>query len=264
MKSRITKLFIVSLILTIFASTEIFAQEEAATEKSESSAIGISVGIDYWSNYLWRGSYWYQGDGAFFITASYDILGSGAVISVGEELSEDWMFDGDETLKDIHSTDFGIDYSYTFSDMLTLGVGFWYFMMWEPANSFGTAYVSLCLSSILLSPTLTYNHDFYPDKDDLYDEDFKDFYIQLGISHSFALYEGVALDLGAVGGYYKMTSGDLSGISDIDLSAGLSVTKGILTYGSSFHYVIVPSKDFYGTAKDINRFYASFGVTCSI
>jgi len=253
---------IFKLLAVICLSITIFVPGVMAQESEDSSDIGLTIGIDYMSNYLWRGSLWYGDDGAFFPSVSYDISDTGLTLSLSAEISEDYVFDPDsnkKAIEDIHATDFGVDYSYSIKDMATIGAGLWYYMMWDDSYSFISGYVSASLDSVFLTPTLTYSHDYYTDS-----EDGKDFYIQLGVSHSFELVKDASLDLGATGGYYYADSTDQKGISDIDFSAGLSVTSGILTYSSGFHYVLVPSEDFYGTPKDISRFYASFGVSASI
>ncbi len=251
------------LVMTMMlASVTVMFAEDA---KAKDSGLGLSLGISYMSDYLWRGGDWYGGDGAFFPSLSYDVLGSGLTLSVSAELAEAYIFDGTETaasgtnVKNLQATDFGLDYSCPIADKVTLGAGVWYFLLWDTDLSFMTFSGSVALDFLPLTPTLTYTHDYYTDSGDG-----KDFYIQLGGSHSFDLMKDVSLGLGAVMGYYYAESVDLKGISDIDLSAELSVTKGIVTYSGGFHYVIVPTEDFYGTPKDINKFYATFGVSCSI
>jgi len=245
----------------LIATSEVKAQEAEA----DSSGLGISADLQYMSDYLWRGTYFYSGTGAFFPSLSYSVLDTGLSVSIVEELSEPWIFDGRDTARDLHATDFGADYSYSFGDMVTIGAGLWYYLLWDNDFSFLSGYVSISADSLPLSPTLKYTHDYYTES-----KDAKDFYLQLGVSHSLELMKDVSLDLGAMAGYYYYESAapTLKGISDIDFSSALSVTKGILTYSAAFHYVIVPSKDFYEASldgkKDINRFYATFGVSCAI
>lgn len=257
----------VILVMTLMlASVTVMFSRDA---RAEESGIGLSFGISYMSDYLWRGGDWYGGDGAFFPSLSYDVLGSGFTLSVSAELAEAYIFDGTDTVpggtnvKDLQATDFGLDYSYSIGDKVTLGASIWYFLLWDTSLSFMTFSGSVALDFLPLTPTLTYTHDYYTDTGDA-----KDFYIQLGGSHSFDLMKDVSLGLGAVMGYYYADSVDLKGISDIDLSAELSVTKGIVTYSAGFHYVIVPSEDYYSASvtgkDDINKFYATFGVSCSI
>ena len=266
MKDMLKKMLVVMAIAAVCAVPELKAQEAEAAPAD--SGIGLSIGLDYMSNYLWRGTYWYGGNGAFFPSVSYDVLGSGLTIGVCGELSEAWIGDMRDDNEDIQAFDIGADYSKSFGPV-TLGVGVWYYMMKESDYSLASGYVSLSLDTVPLTPTLTYNHDYYTGDSDVVGDEAKDFYVTLGLSKSFELMKDAAFDLGAQAGYYSMKSfgSDLSGISDIDLSAAFSVTKGIATYSSSFHYVIVPGGDYvdYGLSyKDYSRFYATFGVSCSI
>ncbi|PKL38975.1 MAG: hypothetical protein CVV44_08890 [Spirochaetae bacterium HGW-Spirochaetae-1] len=263
MKKSINSLILIMCAAVLIAASEVRAQDAA----EDSAGLGISAGVEYMSDYLWRGGYWYGGDGAFFPSLSYNVLDTGLSLGVSAELSDAWMFDGRDfyngtNVRDLHATDFGADYSYTFGDAVTVGAGLWYYLLWNNDYSFLSGYVSATIDMLPLSPTVTYTHDYYTESGDA-----SDFYIQLGVSHGFELMKDASLDLGAVAGYYYADSTNQKGISDIDFSTALTVTKGIISYSAGFHYVIVPSKDFYyGTdgAKDINRFYATFGVSCGI
>jgi hypothetical protein len=228
------------------------------------------------SNYLWM-VLRYSGEGAFFPSASYDVLKSGLVVGVCGELSENWVGkDENKAVVGKHAFDFGADFSHTFAEAVTLGAGAWYYRCKDDDNSYASGYVSLAIDALPLKPTVKYSHDYYTGDSNVVGEEAKDYYVQLLLSHSVELIKDAAsLDLGASMGYYHVRSfydgaGDpikLDGISDIDLSSGISVTKGIVKFGSSFHYVIVPSDDFkYDTngKRDINRFYSTFSASCSI
>lgn len=254
-------------IFKVILALSLMVSSTAATVMAEEDkGIGLTIDFSYMSDYLWRGTDWFSGDGAFFPMLTYDVMGSGLTVSVGAELSEDYIFDGNKTSKDVQATDFGLDYSYTIGETVTLGVGAWYFMMWDMDNSFLSVYGSVALDKVPLTPTLKISYDYYTGSQSVVGEAGKDVYITLSGGHSFELMKDVALDLGLGVSYYHLRSFNTSsdGISDIDLSSGLSVTKGIVTYSGSFHYVIVPSKDFYGSPKDINKFYATFGVSCAL
>ena len=262
MKKFLTCMVIAIMLVMTFSITEVFAQEETG----ESDSIGLSVGVDYMSNYLWRGGYWYGGDGAFFPSLSYEI--AGLAISYCGEFSEDAVIDdGDDDIKNLHATDFGLDYSFSIGDAASIGVGVWYFYFHnEDTLSFITGTISVTLDSVPFAPTLTYNHDYYTDS-----EDKKDYYIQLGISHDIELVKGASLGLGLVGSYYNADSTDQKGISDIAASISLSVEADGVTYSSGFNYVAVPGSDFKTVSDssgkdkdDIHRFYATFGASYSI
>ena len=258
MKKSLTLIFVAVMLIMAFTIADIYAQEE--TEGTDS--IGLSVDIDYMSNYLWRGGYWYGNDGAFFPSLSYEI--AGILISYCGEFSEDAVIDdGDSSIKDLHATDLGLDYSFSIGEFLSIGVGVWYFYFHnEDTYSFITGTASVTLDSVPLSPTLTYNHDYYTDS-----EDKEDFYIQLGISHDIELIKGASLGLGIVGSYYNAESTDQTGISDITTTVSIAVEADRVIYSCGFNYVAVPAKDFkkdLNGEDDIHRFFATFGVSYSI
>lgn len=263
--------------VSLFATVCLFAGIPAMSQETVKPAVtekvfGLSAGVEYMSNYLWRGGYWYE-DGAFFPSVTFEAGG----LSVGYvgEFSEDDFFDGEAAKKsdgtdvnDLHASDFGIDYSYSFSDSLSVGAGVWYYWFHnESENSFLSGYLSVTLDSVFLSPSLVYNHDYYTGDDA--DEKGKDFYMQFALSHDIEMTKEVSLNLGASCGYYRVKSwgSDYSGISDVDLSAGITASLGDVEISSSFNYIIVPDKDFYELgdgSDDINRFYVSMGVVYSV
>jgi len=258
-----------TLIASIsFLSTPLFATEE--------ESIGLTAGIEYASKSMWRGMYLYDKEGIFYPFLTYDVLDTGLSLTVLAGLAEAYIFDKEQTVfKDNQYMGFCIDYSNNFG-LVTLGAGFHYYMYhWEREYDYSETYVSFALEDFFLSPTLTIIYDYYFGEVD--GDAGKDFYIQLGIGHSFDLIsEIVSLDLGASIGYYSSSveAEKVSGISDIDLSIGLSVDHNSVNYFAGFHYVIVPSKDFYyheaihtkninSTVKDKHRFYSVFGVSHS-
>lgn len=255
------KITIITLTLSILLG--LFSGTAMAADKG----IGLSVGLDYQSMYLWRGMYFYK-NGVFFPKASYSFGDTGLSVSVWAELSDEYLFDGNDAavVKDYQATDFGIDYATTFGKLVNFGAGFWYFLMWDTDNSFMYWYASLGFN-VLLTPTITIYHDIYQ-KNPGNDGQYSDIYVQLALSHGFKLTEEASLTTGTAVGYYRNKGLDLNGVSDIDLSAELAFTKGMVTYTGGFHLVIVPSKDYYqfntpSGKDDIVRYYAKFGVSLS-
>ncbi len=257
--------------LCILLTTGIHELKAQETEKVSAEKIGLSVNLDYMSNYLWRGTYWYE-DGAFFPGINYTI-GPLTVGYIGE-FSEDAVIDNkpitksdDSTrVRDLHSSDFGFKFTHTFAEMFTLGVNYWYYLFHNCTDlSYMTATVSLTMSGIFLSPFIAYNHDIYTGDD--VNHRASDFYIQAGISHSVELLKNVNLNLGLAGGFYRAETTGQAGVSDITASAGLNVALDYISLYGSFNYVIVPGEDFRKLTngqKDINRFYATTGVSCNI
>jgi hypothetical protein len=238
--------------------------------------IGLTVGLDYLGKNMWRGIPVFTNgvsiDGAFFPYISYDILDTGLSLRAEGEIAESYIIDGNKTYKEDNAINFALEYSNKFG-IVTLDAGAWYFMVKNSDWSYSEFYVSATLEDIILSPMVKFTYDYYYSDKELYvKEKAKDFYIQLGISHTCDLAADVAsLTFGALGGYYKSTAFKTSGISDIDLSAELEVKNGPVTYSAGFHYLIVPSEDYYYSGesyngkliKDRNRFYSTFATSYS-
>ncbi|HOW81108.1 MAG TPA: hypothetical protein PK573_01000 [Spirochaetota bacterium] len=264
---------VLSLLMVFLLTVGAYSQEKeaAAEEEQEDSAIGLSVGLTYYSAYLWRGTYMYDGEGAFYPSLSWEIFSTGLTLGVAAEFAADYFFEGkgrDAYGFDYHSFDAGLDYEYTFNELVTLGLGLWYWYYFNSEKAMDadasmlTAYVSLGFEC-LLSPFISFTYDYYVDKDYCTTgENKKDFYVQAGIGHEFEVTPEVAISLGLAAGYFHYKSESAFGISDIDASAGLCFTKGVLSLEGTFHYVAVPMKDFY-EGSDIHRWYASFGAAVS-
>jgi hypothetical protein len=151
----------IGLILVMAFTTQVFAQagakeKDAGAQKQEEEdkSIGLSFGIDYYSKYIWRGIDFYQGDGYFYPSISWEVFGSGLTLKAAAEISSSWVFNGftkrpkkyyfedyDWALESLyrkkkqvnayayanHGLDFGAEYSYTFENIITLGANFWYY-----------------------------------------------------------------------------------------------------------------------------------------
>ena len=264
------KLFHVVLLAVIsFASMPLAASEN----------IGLTVGVDYVSKKKWRGVPVFDGlidgeifpvEGAFLPFVSYNVMDTGLSLEIRGKFAESYIIDGNKTHRGGNSTDFNLDYSNKFG-LVTLGAGAWYFRYWDNNRTYSDVYVSLELTDIFLSPVIIYTQDYYFDT-----KYWKDFYLQIGISHSFDIVTDIVyLKLAAIAGYFNRQSDKVRGISDIDLSAELNAKSGAITYSAGFHYVIVPLKAFYRSSgqvdwsypdnpksvKDRNRFHAAFGVS---
>ncbi|HSA13436.1 MAG TPA: hypothetical protein P5346_01740 [Spirochaetota bacterium] len=275
-KSAFT-LIIISMLLTVMVSSGAYSEDKAASVESEKedTGIGLSIGLAYYSAYLWRGTYFYGGEGAFCPSVAWDIFSTGLRLSAAGEFAADYFFEGDGRKSagfDLHSFDAGLDYSRTFADLVTVGAGLWYWYYFNSEDALGadasflTAKVSLGFN-VLLSPFISFTYDYYVDEDFCVDgENKKDFYVQAGIGHVFEVTPEVAVSLGLCAGYYHAASIEAYGVSDIDTSVGLLYTKGIVSVSGSLHYVAVPMKDFYtyGSPNDIHRWYATFGASVSL
>ena len=282
--------------------------------------IGLTVGLDYVSNYLYRGMYYYYGNskngGMFAPYAFYNICNTGLTLGIKGEVAEKWIWNSkDEKWEEkgipsfnLNSMDFNINYMSNFKKAVILNVGVWYYLHSKETylevppldeitydRSYFDFYISVIVNAIPFKPMLAVTYSYLTDKDYARGLGLSgwgtgpgkngDLYVQLGIGHSFLLFEKTYLDLDAVGGFYDKNAHDVRqiatesrwtkspDISDIDLSAGLTTTADILTFSSSFHYVIVPGTQYKHViagghsrffTDEVHRFYAKFGVSCSI
>jgi hypothetical protein len=236
------------IAMTIFYSAASFAAEEISkTTEKKSEPVGFSTGLDYYSYYLWRGTRFFNGDGAFIPKVSWNIFNTGLVLSTAMEISSSWVFNGWSEKPDKYaytvdqsgnlvrkqlnfnhvayatqSLDFGVDYSYTFKDAVTIGAGVWYWWYFNSRHS--TEYarplvdglnlvshvdISFITTSFYIglpiipyiNPTLSVTHDYYTGL-----KRGGDFYVQLGLNHPFELTKEVVLTPGLTVGYYYMNT----------------------------------------------------------
>lgn len=235
---------LIIFILCIAFTAQVFAQEGAPKQGEEDASIGLSFGIDYYSRYIWRGIDFYDGDGYFYPSISWDIFETGLTLSVAGEIASSWVFNGftkkpnkyyyeDWTLSTLYKKkkqmnsyayanqglDFGIEYSYTFENIITLGANFWYYwyfnsknareMAWTTYESLNmvkkwdTSYFSAGVSVGLdcvpwINPTIAVTYDNY-----IGYERSGDYYLQFGFSHDFEVVKDVFTITPAItAGYY--------------------------------------------------------------
>ena len=287
------KLF--KLVLATLVFTMAFT---AAELKAQDSNIGLTVGVDYMSNYISKGKYVFYGNstngGAFFPYVSYDVLSSGLSVTVMGELSEIYVGNSKEEkyatdyrtiIKENHALDFNLSYEYKFENLATFNVGLWYY--WYKTlklsgvgnPSYFDLYASVTLDAVpLVTPLVKFTYMYQIDDDYYFDNASRtDFYVQAGLEKNIALTNSISLNLGALAGILherKSKDSSILDLSDIDLSAGFAKKVAILTFTGSFHYVIVPGTQYKNVemnsvvasepAKDFNRFYATCGVSCNI
>ncbi len=258
---------IISILLFIHLALglgPLFAKNEAT------DSMGFSMGMDYTSDYIWRGMYRFNHDGAFFPFASLKL----ADLKLGYmgEYSEDYMTrkdkaDTDSRLSDKkHTADFGLDFSHTFRQSLTLGAGVWYFHLLNVnKKDAATGSIFLSFDGIPFKPTIKYSHDYYIDS-----KKKMDFYIQFGMNKEFEIRNG-GLTIGAMLGYFNANTLNKSGLSDLTTTLGINATITNVTFSGSFNFVWVPSQDFYkvqvsngSSVEDKFRTFSTFSATLSI
>ena len=294
---------IYKLTLAALAFVIIFTASNLKAQDSQNAKIGLTVGLDYISNYIYRGMYYNQGDtmngGMFSPYVSYNVLNTGLTLGIRGEMDEKKIWNSkDESLyyedRDYDSINFNINYMYNLKEAVTFNLGSWYCRnktLHNDVDSYNPSYFDFYFSARVdafpLTPMLAVTYSYFTDNDFARGFDVSeiygtgsgkngDLYVQLGISHSFELDDETYLDLDAIVGWYDknayedrlITPSKSNDISDIDLSAGLTTTVDMLTFSTSFHYVIVPGTQYKylwgSTTRDIHKFYAKLGVSCSI
>lgn len=241
------KRLVVVLTSLLLLTSAVYAQEEK-------KSIGLTVGTDYYSTYLFRGAEWMGGEGAFAPYISYDIMGTGLVISVAGELSQN---QASTTATNAQSIDFGLDYSYTFAKLVTVSAGAWY---WYYIDEDDWSFLTLSASvgfEVFLKPTISYTHDLY-----FNGEAYEDFYLTLSIGHDFDLGKGATLGLGLSAGMYHAPSVDseLSSdnvINDITATVSLGFNVAGVDIAASINGIVRPHYKDNGLFKS----YATVGAS---
>ena len=270
------KKFLLFFLMTAVLTQTLLAQEKEAPKGDEDSSIGLEAGIDYYSLYLFRGLYFFGGDGAFLPYAIYDIAKSGVKATVLGEISESYIGEGkndrNHTAFINHGVDFCLSYEHVFKkdkeDFLSLGFEAWYYWYFNLKDATGfngdyfTGKVTATLLAFSITPFAAVSYDYYLDKDYV-EKQGEDFYVQLGAKYEKKLAEAALVNFSLWGGYYNARSIHKTGFSDVSAAVGFELTHGAVTLKSSFNYVLVPDKEFY-RGEDINRFFATFGASYSI
>ena len=289
---------ICKLTLTTVIFTLIFTTVGLKAQELENSDIGLTVGLDYSSNYFYRGMYSSVGNqyngGMISPYVSYDIFNTGLSVGIKGEIIEMWFWGSKDEGREmqmsdfVNSIDYNINYMYNIKEIVTFNFGIWYYhhKSWhDGSSSLNTSYCDIqfltMIEALPLNPmfAITYSH-FMDENYYNYDGKCKngDIYIQFGIGHSFQIVDKTFLEFDAVAGLFKKNAYDFRmnearkpfDISDIDLSAGITTKSGLLTLSSSFHYILTPGTQYkyttvdHGVTKDIHKFYVQFGVACSI
>jgi hypothetical protein len=260
---------------------------------AQAEPIGVDAGIQYNSDYFWRGFSFYgygdtEGDatrGVFFPWVGYGF--SDFYLYIGGEIAESLMA-GDD-VKPMEREWEGIDFILTYSkgildDNVTLGMKLSYFYYPRSRdlgnkdwNDFAEVAPSITFSKLPLSPKFLVSWYYRPDEQYGDQENAKDFYYKLSLGHTFNLTDSATLHLGAWGAYFwyasfpvTYDSGDQRarrGFSDVGALAKVSVTatSGV-SFSSSYNFAYSPDDDFAkaNTYNDRYHHWLTFGVTYSL
>jgi hypothetical protein len=260
-----------------------------AEEKKEENGIGLSAGMDYYTDYFWRGADFYgENRGAVFPWVNYSLADTGFVFGYLGEYSSEVLGDGASQFEKIwYGADFSIEYTHAFAKTATLKAKYiyqWYYNSvkenrkqngFDYDESFMTGTLALSIDALPLSPTILYSRDFYVDDYGGRKERGRDYYIQAQVKHAFALDEASSLALTAGMAYYNMESAKVSpatnekrGISDVTLGADLIVKHGGTNFHGCMNYAYVPDSDWYrvsaGAKANRHRYWAVLGASYSL
>ena len=276
MEKTFKTVLIVIFLTTVFITTALRAKD---------SDIGLTVGIDYISNYIKRGQYHFlssrNGDAFISPFAFFDAFNTGLTLGIKINQPEARIGSSWESgweayyLQQQRSVDLNADYEYNYKKNVSFNLGIWYYHYliydYYMDPSYFDFYLSIAAEKLLFTPTLTVTYSYYKDKElirgikpDYFDNvnnywEYKtgdgkniDFYAQLAFSHNFAIEETTSLDLGiAVGFFYKKTIQPKAlDISEIDLSAGTSTKISVVTITTSLHYILIPGTQFKYSYQD--------------
>jgi len=286
---------LLSLVAIVILSIPgLYAQEEPAAAEESEAGLGLSAGIDYWSDYFWRGLDFYgKNEAVIFPWVSYSVLDTGLSLTLSGEYNMEVIGDDkDDTNKKYNAIDFGLGYTYSIEKIITFGANgwaYWYYRSKDKLQGsncthyYNASYFTLIGSATfdivpILTPTISYSHDLYISKHAApgTGERFKDFYIQLSLDQNFELTKETALDLKLWGSFFNYKSAGTRGISDIGTSIKVSTTAGIVTFYGQMNYAYVPDRDFYTIqieddasgnpqyAHDKHHWWANVGVSAAI
>ena len=182
------KIIVIAILLT---ATAVCAEDRTASAAEAVSGVDektfeLSFGLDYYSKYLWRGSYYFGGDGAFLPFITFDFPGAGIKFNYFTELAESYIIDGRKSQhkKDIvqntyliytyeimnghrrmnhlgyalQAANFNLEYSYSIKDIVTITPSVLYVWCFNSARARETKKID----NSSISGTLTVLVDLVP------------------------------------------------------------------------------------------------------
>ncbi len=163
--------------------------------------------VAFYSQYVWRG--YELSEDSLVIQPSLTVGYKGFAANLWGNLDTDQAGMTSDSFN-WNETDFTLSYDGAF-DKLGYSIGYIYYDL-DGADDSQEIYVGLSYDTIL-SPAITVYRDF---------DNYKGYYVNLGIGHSFPINEKFAMDLGASAGYYNFDDTDYSALHDGLLSASIT------------------------------------------
>lgn len=248
MKAIVKYVFL--MIIFVFSPRDISGAQETMLEKIN---LEVSSSLDFYSQYIWRG---FVLDRDPVIQPGFTLKGYGFTFSCWSS----WDVDNSDSL-DSDEIDYTIDYTQELGN-INFSLGHTYYDF-EGTNTYSKEfYLGVGFPKIILSPRLTYYHDYGEEDKGGGRGD----YLVLEFSHSFLLEKeiGISFDLSAHVGYNHelFIQGDGG---DFLIQAGFTIPlRKNLTFSPAVNYTIPfaalrDSSD--GNQK--NRFYGGFSLAYS-
>ncbi len=196
------KIFVIVVVVSLmficnmlFFVLGILAQEESRVFsdffKDNNIVLGVSVTMDFWDKYVWRGQYLDRDN----------VLQPGFSVSAKGFTFGYWSSFDMENQDGLNSdeSDYYISYTYELKPLSFTAGHTWY--DFPEANSSSKEYSLAVAWDTLFTPTLSFTHDYEDGKQLNTEKDGN--YLSLSVSHSIALNQkyGVSLDISGVVGY---------------------------------------------------------------
>lgn len=251
----------VGVIMLLCVVAFVNAQEQATEQPVEqvaSEQIGLDVGIDFFSKYIWRGQNLVD-DWVMQPSASMGIgdftLGVWGNVDMTNDKDEEWNFT---------EVDYTLDYSADLTEGIGYSLGYIYYAFPQGSNDTYEFYGGLNFD-VFLSPSVTWYYD---------SDEVNGSYVALAIGHSIELSEEcpVSMDIGlgvgwADSNYNEYYWGvDDDGFNDLTVSVGFPMEIGGWSLTPSVNYVYlldsdIQDSDAYDSSND--QFYAGISLGTS-
>ncbi|MBN1907833.1 MAG: hypothetical protein JW927_22345 [Deltaproteobacteria bacterium] len=224
-KKLLKNLVMVGLVVLTLGSLPAFAEDD--------DSLSISTDVGVFSQYVWRG--YALSDESIVIQPSVSLGYKGFGLNVWGNYDTDYF----DTGTDYNETDITLSYDWTY-EIIKLGVGYIYYDLdFEDTQEF---YLSATFEGYL-NPSFTFYKDI---------EAAEGWYVNFGVSHSYAITTLYNLDLSASIGYYDLNDDSYTELHDGNITASMVLPiNDNLSLTPSLSYVIGISED----AKDRIRDY---------
>ena len=162
-----------------------------------------------YSQYVWRG--YAFSDDSVIIQPSMSVSYKGFGVNLWGNFDTDYVSGTDSGIN-WNETDMTLSYDGS-TGKIGYGVGWIYYNLGSGiGDDSQEIYVTASIDTLLV-PTLSIYNDI---------DNFRGYYATLGVSHSIAVAEGMALDLGAQVGYYDLDDTDYSEFHDALITASMT------------------------------------------